>query len=82
MANNPLEEERMLEKKGGGTKLSPALSDLVQCAVSRILKGEQSERINFGQISEFADNISLDYNIDSGMPNNFWVVNTGVTCHN
>lgn len=30
MANNPLKEEQMLEKKGGGTKLSPVLSDGLQ----------------------------------------------------
>lgn len=48
-----------MEKEGGGAKLSPTLSDLVQCEVSRILKGEQPEQVNFAHISDFAGNICL-----------------------
>lgn len=79
MANNPLEEEQLQEKKGGGTKLSPNLSDLVQREVKRILKREQSKRVNFAHITNFAGNLCL--NTDSSMIRDCWIIDTMTTCH-
>lgn len=58
-----MEEDHMMEKKGNGTKLSPALTDLVQREVNKILKGEQYEQVNFTHILEFASNICSNLNI-------------------
>lgn len=49
--------------------ISHALSDLVQQEVNRILKGQQSERVNFAHILESAGNICFGINIDSSLPN-------------
>lgn len=37
LANNPLEEGHMIDKKGNGTILSPVISELVQQEVNKIL---------------------------------------------
>lgn len=49
LAKSPLKDNQVTDKKGNGTKLSPALSELVQREVNKILKGEQSrvEQVNF-----------------------------------
>lgn len=81
MANNSLEKEQVLEKKGGVTKLCPALFDLVQREVNKILKEKKTERVNFAHISEYACNFYLGFNTNSNMPNNFWITDTRATCH-
>lgn len=81
MANNPLEEDQLIEKKGNGVKLSPTLFDLVQHEVSKILKNEKSEQINFAHIQEFASNNYSNSDSISILSNEYeqWIVNTGAT---
>lgn len=74
MENDPLEEEHALEKKGGGTKISHALPNLMQREVSRILKGEQAERINFAHIPEYASSLCLEFDTGLNMPNDCWII--------
>lgn len=66
-----------MEKKGGGTKVSPTLSDMVKHEVNRILKGEQPEQVNFAHVSDFCFNL----NVNSSMPNTCWIIDTGATTH-
>lgn len=59
--------------------MSSDFSELVQREVNQILKGEQSERVNFSKITDFACNSCL--NTNSSILDDYWVVDTGATCH-
>lgn len=83
MINNPFDEDVVNEKRDNSDKLSPALSNLVQQEVNKILKGKQPalEQVNFAHISNFIGNIYSNFNYASDFSYECWVVDTGATSH-